>query len=102
MASVISTNKSFRKHFENGIYLHLVLPTEAKRAIFTNLPYCSPGTDGLNFSSSWDGTKWAMPKGEIKYSWGIYNKVNPSGAYSICRNYVLKLFFNLYISYVKI
>lgn len=36
MASIISTNKSFQKHFENGIYFHTVLPTEAKQAIFTN------------------------------------------------------------------
>lgn len=46
-------NKSFQKHFENGTYFHRVFPTEAKQAIFTNLCYCSPGTDWPDFASSW-------------------------------------------------
>ena len=39
MANIISANESFQKHFENGMYFHLVLPTEAKQSMFTN---CCP------------------------------------------------------------
>lgn len=73
MASIVSANKSFQKHFENGIYFHMVLPTEAKQSIFTNC-YPIAVSPGLGFSSSLDGPKWAIPMGGIRYSLGQFTK----------------------------